>query len=107
MLRARDEMMLQMTEEQSPVSISNIDILKWLRVKATANLKHGTVQDIQASAPKGTVPAFDWDDCTELAQSVRLATDMPSLLWYPFGDALFTSMADKAKYHVIEALIFT
>ena len=74
-LQAIYNMVQEMTKEKSPVSISKIDINIWLRVEANADLKRNIIEDIQVSVPKETVPAFDWDDCTESAQSVRLNTE--------------------------------
>ena len=73
-LQAIYDMVQETTREKSPVSISKIDTNIWLRVEANANLKRNIVEDIQASVPKELVPALDWDDGTEQAQSVRLNT---------------------------------
>ena len=87
-----------MRKDKSQVSISKVDTLTWLRVKANVNLKHDIVEDIQASAPKETVPAFDWDDnCTERAQSVRLTLGYTFSAVGLFGGAWYTFVAKNAQ----------
>ena len=67
-------MLVEMRKDRSLVSIGSIDALTWQRVRVNVDLKYGDLENLQASAPKETVPAFDWDDRTEPAQPVRLAT---------------------------------
>lgn len=83
-------MVLELKEGKADVSVSISDIGtdQWVEVVEKARLSHDFVTDIQASTPKETVPAFDWDPRrSELDQSERLATGCAFFTVKPFGDA--------------------
>ncbi len=72
MLQAISAMIQEDRKEKLVVSISNISTDIWLEVNSKLKLAYNIVKELRASAPKKTVPAYDWTVTSERTQSVRL-----------------------------------
>ena len=99
-MQAIFDIVQEIKQEKSDISISQVDIPTWLRVESRVGLKYDIVEDLKVIAKKKG-PPFKWHTSTERAQSERLTTAYGFSAVEPFGDAYLTAVAGHAEYCAI------